>query len=178
MSEDEKNEQWGYKPDAPTEVGNSKSKTSAVSWSASEYIDHKQGSAWFLGLAGATVLLSGALYLLSKDYFGSAIVLLLGVIVGVFARRTPRQLTYELSGDGIKIEQKLYPFALFKTFSIVQDGVLTSIDFIPIKKFMPPVSAYFDPSDQNKIIAVLEQHLPYEERQLDRVERLTRRLHF
>lgn len=178
MSENAKNAGWGYKSDTPAKEQVNKAKTGAVSWLASEYIDHKQGPSWFLALAGGTVALAGVMYLLSKDYFGSGVVLMLGIIVAVFAKRTPRQLNYELSGDGLKIEQKLYPYALFKTFSIVQDGVLTSIDFMPVKKFMPPVSAYFDPADKDKIIAVLEQHLPYEERQLEAVERLTRRLHF
>ena len=170
---------WDYNSDqSEPSATNKQAKTNTVSWAASEYIDHKQGSGWFFGLTAATALLATAVYFLTKDYFATGIIVVLGVVVGLFAKRTPRQLSYELTSDGIKIEQKTYPYNLFKTFSIVQDGILTSIDFMPVKRFMPPVSAYFDPADQDKIIAILEQHLPYEERQLDGVERLSRRLRF
>ncbi len=171
---------FDYKPDNQAATATDKTPNDGLSfsWTASEYIDHKQGFAWFVALAVATVLLAVGLWLLSGDYFGSGIIITLGVVVGIFARRSPRQLKYEVSGDGLKIEEKLYPFNLFKTFSVVQDGILTSIDLTPIKRFMPPVSAYFDPGDQDKILAVLEEHLPYEEKTLDRIESLTRRLRF
>ncbi len=180
---------WQYKPggssgsDSPPELDqqNSQSQPSSgkpVNWTATEYIDHKQGALWYAALAAITLALGSGIYFLIHDYFGTAIILILGLVVGVFAARTPKNLKYELSNDGLRIEQRLYPYSLFKSFAIIQDGALVSIDLMPIKRFMPPVSAYFAPADQEKIIGALEDHLPYEQRQLDSIERLTRRLRF
>jgi len=179
---------WQYKPGGDDEAKIDESNVSStipkptsgksVSWTATEYIDHKQGALWFVVLAVITAALSAAIYLLTKDYFGTAIVLILGLIVGVFAARTPKDLNYELSDDGLRVGQRLYPYDHFKSFAIIQDGALVSLDLLPIKRFMPPISTYFAPPDQTKIIGVLEAHLPYEERRLDAIEQLTRRLHF
>jgi hypothetical protein len=41
---------------------------------------------------------------------------------------------------------------------------------------MPPVAAYFDPADEKKIMETAGNFLPYEDRQLDAIERLARRV--
>jgi len=149
-----------------------------ISWTASEYIDHKQGFSWYLLLALATVGLAAGFYLLTKDYFGAGAIVLIGLAVGIFAHRTPDQLAYVLNDDGLQIQDKSYDFGQFKSFTIIQEGPISSIEFLPLKRFMPPISIFFATKDQPKIVAVLQNHLPYEERQLDFVERLSRRLHF
>lgn len=150
----------------------------SISWQASEYIDHKQGASWFLALAAATIVIAGASYLITKDIFVVIILVLLGVSVGIFAHRTPQKLDFELSQDGLMIGKKSYPFSLFKSYSIIKDGALLSLNLSPIKRFMPPVSAYFDAADQEKINSILEDHLPYQNEELDFIERATRRLRF
>lgn len=150
----------------------------AFSWVASEYIDHKQSAGWFILLSLGTVLLAAAVYLITRDYFATAVTAIAGLIVGVFAARTPKQLTYELSPDGLRIEQKTYPYDSFKSFALISDGGMSSIDLLRVKRYMPAVSAYFAPADEQKIVNILQNNLPYEQRQLDGVERLTRRLRF
>lgn len=167
---------WEYKAD---DGGQRRARTARpVNWTASEYIDHKQGAGWFAALTLATIILAAIVYLVTKDYFATVVIVIVGIIVGVFARRTPRELKYELSADGLKIEDKLYPLHGFKSFTIIEEGPVGSLEFMPLKRFMPPVSAYFELADQKKIVAVLQNYLPYEDRQLDGVERLSRRLRF
>ena len=103
-------------------------------------------------------------------------ILVLGAIVAVFAKHNPSQVEYELSDSGLRIGDKAYSYGSFKSFSIIQDGAFKSIDLTPLKRFKPPISVYFDPKDQDKISAIIGAHLPYEERQLDTVDRLSRRL--
>lgn len=147
-------------------------------WTASEYIDHQQGATWYLMLALVTAALSAAFYLLLKDYFSSAAVIIIGAAVGAFAHRTPRQLSYEISAQGFKIADKPFGFDQFKSFAIIPGGPVSSIELDPIKRFMPPISVFFATKDQEAIITLLQEHLPYEERQLDAVERISRRLKF
>jgi hypothetical protein len=58
----------------------------------------------------------------------------------------------------------------------MQEGPLTSANLFPLKRFMPPVTAYFDPKDEEKITNVLGNYLPYEDRKMDGIDRLSRRL--
>ncbi len=43
---------------------------------------------------------------------------------------------------------------------------------------MPPLSVYFDPADETKVVSLLGGQLPLEEGGLDAVEKLARRLRF
>jgi hypothetical protein len=129
-------------------------------------------------LAIATIGLSAGIYFLTKDIFATSIIVIAGIIVGVFAGRKPRQLEYELSASGLQIGEKSYNYSLFRTFSVIKEGSLTSIVLLPAKRFMPLVSAYIAAEDEEKITKLVGEHLPYEERRPDYTERLSRRLRF
>jgi hypothetical protein len=149
-----------------------------MQWKASEFIDHQKNLAWFLPLILGGGILSGAIFLLTRDIL-STVVLLLGILTfGVYARQKPRTLTYSLSGTTISIGEKTYSYDDFRSFSIVQDGALFSVMLQPIKRFLPPLTIYFAPDDGEKIFDTLASHLPHEEREQDPVERLMRKIRF
>lgn len=183
---------WDYKPDgkevsATSDLPGSAAKAGArpksskdttISWTASEYIDHSRGTTWYLALTVGSIILSALVYLITKDYFATGVILIMGIIVGVFSRQKPKQVAYELSSSGLKAGEKVYPLNLFKSFALIREGALSSVNLIPIKRFMPPLSIYFDPGDEQKIVSLLGDHLPLEEGGLDAIERLARRLRF
>lgn len=188
----EDNSQWEYKPDgketaaapvlpnnAPkTATAERQTKDIAITWTASEYIDHTRGASWYLALTGGTAVLSAAVYLLTKDYFASGVIVFMAVILGIFSTHKPKQVTYELSSSGLKAAERNYPYNLFKSFTVIRENALCSLNFIPIKRFMPTLSVYFDPAEEKKIVELLGGHLPYEEGGLDAIELLSRHLRF
>lgn len=150
----------------------------AFSWTASEYIEHDRGGGWYFLLLIATAVLAAGVYFLTKEYFAAGTIVAVGLIVGMYARRKPRQMTYELSPSGLRIGEKMYNYGLFKSFALVKDGLLNSIQLAPLKRLMPPISVFYDAADEEKISDILGQHLPYEEAKPDTVDRLSRRLKF
>lgn len=188
----ENNSPWQYKPDSgegsepgdpasPQDDVVSRSKPASdevVSWTASEYIDHPHGAGWYGALMLGTVGLAGVIYFITKEYFATGVIVVLGVIVAVFAARKPRIVTYELGARSLKIGEKSYPYSQYKSFSIIREGSLSSVSLMPLKRMMSPISAYFAAEDEEHIVNVLGRHLPYEERKLDRIDRLTTRLRF
>jgi hypothetical protein len=46
----------------------------------------------------------------------------------------------------------------------------------PLKKLMPPITAYYKPEDEEKITDILGGHLPIEEAKPHSIDRLSRRL--
>ena len=181
---------WEYKPDdqagpkydpgpnkatpdvPPTATG------STFSWTASEYVEHDHSTGWYVVLLAATAVVGAAVFLLTKDYFATAVIGVVGILVAVFAGHKPRQVTYEISSSGLRAGDKSYPYSQFKSFAIVREGGLASINLEPLKRFAPPISAYFAPADEERITNALGQHLPYEERKADSVSRLSHRLRF
>lgn len=181
---------WQYDPGSNLASGQSNSpqeaapqvsassKGSSLAWTASEYIHHERGVGWYLLLFLGTIGLSAGVYFLTKDYFATGTIVVLGIIVAIFAGRKPNQMTYELTSSGIRVGEKAYNYNLFKSFAVVREGTLSSINLMPIKRFMPPVTAYFADADEQKITDVLGKNLPYEERKADGIDRLSRRLRF
>jgi hypothetical protein len=185
----EENSPWQYKSDegsaakdtdpSRNSAASSVAKSTApksVAWKASEYVEHQRGTGWYVLLIIITAVLAAAVYLVSKDKFATGVIAVVGVIVGVFASHKPTQINYEITDSGLSVAGKVYKYADFKSFAIVREGALSSVNLMPLRRFMPPISAYFEASDEPKIIGALGNYLPYEERKLDMVEQLSRRL--
>jgi hypothetical protein len=186
MDRDE-NTPWQYKPDAKSskrdpdnaespEVASKNRTSRTVNWEAMEFIDHPRGAGWYALLILGTLALATVVYLLAKDAVAAVIIVMLGIIIGIFATQKPKTVKYEISDSGLSIDGKSYNIANYKSFAVIREGDLVSINLFPLKRLMPPLSAYFDPKDEKKITEVLGEYLPYENRQLDSIERLARRL--
>jgi hypothetical protein len=172
------NSNWKYTPgeDSEQPEPSSKSASSEVSWQAAEFIEHPHGAGWYGLLGLVTIALTVVVYLLTKDIFATATIPVVGIIVGAFAGHKAGVAQYEISSSGMSVNGKNYPYGLFKSFSILREGSLSSVNLFPMKRFMPPVSAYFESAQEEKIANALGSYLPYEERQMDAVDKLSRRL--
>jgi hypothetical protein len=149
-----------------------------VSWTASEFIDHRRGVIWYSWLALATVALTVLVYWLTKDYFAAAVIAVLGLIVAAVSQWKPRQLQYRLTDKGLHIEQKFYPYSQFKFFSIIHENDLSSLVLSQTKRYLPPLSVFIDADDEPAITELVGEHLPLQPGNADRIEQLSRRLRF
>lgn len=151
---------------------------SQVNWTASEFIAHHKSTNWYMALAGIGFLITVIVFLITRDIFSTAVVIVGTVLFGVMASRQPRQMPYQVDTHGIIIGQKGYPYGDFRSFSVVDEGPFSSIVFMPLKRFQPPLSIYYPPEEENEIVEVLAQHLPMHEHQHDLTEQLMRRIRF
>lgn len=161
----------------PEEVPSNPEQTE-ITWTASEFVAHEKSASWYMGLAVAAAAIAGLIYLITRDFVSVGVVLFGAFMLGVYGARQPRQLDYSIDPSGVTIGQKYYPFSDFRTFSIIPEGAFSSIVFMPLKRFAPPTTIYYDPKDENSIVAVLSNSLPFEEGKHDAVERLMRRIRF
>ena len=150
----------------------------AITWTASEFIAHHKTPAWFGSLAGITAAVSGLVYLLTRDVISAGIVVFAAVLFGIAAARQPRQLEYELNSRGIQIGARHYRFDGFRCFSVVPEGGLSSIIFMPMKRFAPLITIYFDSKDEHRIVNLLNNSLPFEDYKHDPIDQLMHRIRF
>ncbi|OGL30238.1 hypothetical protein A3D14_02850 [Candidatus Saccharibacteria bacterium RIFCSPHIGHO2_02_FULL_47_12] len=171
---------WQFKDDdtSASSASTPKIQVDSVQWSASEFIEHSKSAGWYMLLAVGGLLLAGVVYVLTKDVVSTAMVVIVAAVFGVFAARRPRVLNYSVNGTGINVGNKYYPYSNFKSFSIVREGNIGSIWLMPLKRFMPVLTIYFEPADEPKIIGVISQFLPVEASRLDAVDKLMHRLRF
>lgn len=148
-----------------------------ISWQASEYIHHQKGFLWFAGFGGVVVVLVGVAVWLQAWTF-VALIIVMAIAFLVYALRKPRALQYILTPDDIQIGHKAYHYKDFRAFGIIPDGDIFSVQLIPVKRFMPAITIYFEEKDGERIVDALGTHLPMEQLEHDAVDRLMRRLRF
>ena len=149
-----------------------------IRWTASEFIDHQKSSGWFLGLAGAGLVVAAVVYLLTQDIFATAVIAILAFIFGVGAARKPRVLEYSIDASGITIGNRHTPYEGFRSFAVVSEGPIESIILLPTKRWSPPLSVYFAPEDGDKIIDTLSAFVPFENHDPGLIDKFLHRIHF
>lgn len=118
-------------------------------------------------------------FLLTKgEIFTPAIIIIVAILFGIMAARKPRELPYSIDATGLHIGDKSYSFGNFKSFSVVQEEGIESIWLLPLQRFAPGLSIYFAPGDRDRILAILDDFLPVEEKELDLVDRLMHKIRF
>lgn len=154
------------------------SQDSAITWTASEYVNHHKNFGWYASLFIIAGVAAALIYLVTKDMVSAVVVVVAAVVFGVYAARPPKVQHYAIDDHGVGIGPKLYAYNELKSFSVIDEGPFASITFMPMKRFMPALSIYYDPQDEEKIINALSQHLPMEQRDHDLVEKLMRKIRF
>jgi hypothetical protein len=76
------------------------------------------------------------------------------------------------------IGQKFYDWGMFKSFSVIEEDAINSIYLTPLKRFMPAISVYYSPDDEEKILTTISNYLPHEERARDFIDKLMHRIRF
>lgn len=150
----------------------------SIEWTGSEFIAHQKGASWYLAFFFAALLAAAFVYLITREFVSTGVILVVAVLFGIAANHKPRVLAYRLDSSGLTIGQKFYPYANFKSFALVDEGAFESISFIPLKRFLPTVNIYFPPDDADKILDVLAANLPMEQRKQGLVDSAARRIRF
>lgn len=149
-----------------------------VTWTASEFVEHDKSASWYLQFLLAVVVGLGLMYFITRDVVSVGILALLAVVFLIVARRKPRVLSYAVTRQGVRVGAKMYLYGAFKSFAVVDEGAIHSIMLLPLKRFMPSITLYYDPQDEARIIDMLGAALPEEERQQDSVDRFMRKIRF
>lgn len=168
------NDDYSYRTDtAQKDIQNA-----GIIWSASEFVSHQKNKRWYVLLAVSIIVVSGILYLVTREVFSIVVVIVLGTALGVFGAVKPKTLDYSVGDEGMQIGPKQFPYTAFHSFAVIDDAAIAYIQLLPQKRFMAPISIYFAPDDEKKIVDYLGKHLPLEHKKRDFTDRLASRIHF
>jgi hypothetical protein len=165
-------------PAAPPAASASTPSEGTISWTASEFVAHEKSPGWYGILVLVSVIIAALIYLITRDIISTAVVIIAALAFAVLAGRKPKQLQYQLSNAGMTIGNKQFGYNMFKSFSVVPEGAFSSIVFRPLKRFSPLTTIYYAPDDEEKIIILLSDHLPFEEHKPDPIDNMMRRIRF
>lgn len=130
-----------------------------VSWQALEYEEKEKSNDWFWAL-GVIIITSSIASIIYQNYFFATLIILGGVLLGFFAKRTPIMVIYELNDKGLQIRSRLYPYKNIKSFYIhtnQNDGFAYGPTlFIKTERiFMPIISIPVEYEITEKIYSIL-----------------------
>ena len=87
------------------------------SWTALEYEEKERSTDWFWAW-GVFVVTGAITAIIYNNYFFSAVLIFGGVLLGIFAKKKPVNIAYELNEKGLKIGSYLYPYENIKAFFV------------------------------------------------------------
>ncbi len=149
-----------------------------ISWTAAEFIAHDKTARWYGLLLLSAALSAGLVLLLTRDIISTSVVLVGAIILAIYAARQPKQQTYQANINGISVGQRYHSYEEFRSFAVTSEGGLTSIVFMPLKRFSPLTTVYCKPGDEDQIIDLFADILPFEEHTYDAFDRLMQRIRF
>ena len=159
-------------------VGTDTENPQTISWTASEFIAHNKTFGWYAGLVVVALILAAGIHLITKDFVAPAVVIVAAAFLGYYGSHKPRELEYRLDRRGISVGERQFSYDAFRSFSVIPEGAFSSIVFMPLKRFALPLTLYYAPQDETKIVNILSDQLPLEERRPDAIDRLMHRIRF
>ncbi|MCL2371270.1 hypothetical protein FWC63_00810 [Candidatus Saccharibacteria bacterium] len=132
-----------------------------VEWEASEYTIGRRGTSFYIAFTLA-VLSLGALAVLIRSWTFLAVIVVAAVALIVHTMSKPPIVKYSISKDLVKINDREYALADFKSYSLSGTGAKpTSIIFIPKKRFGTQTELQLPKDfDIKKVQKLLEAKLP------------------
>lgn len=149
-----------------------------VRWSASEFIAHEKNGSWYAMLIAGTIILSVIVFIITREWFSIVAIIILAIALAVFGKLKPRVLDYAIAPDTISVGEKQFTYDMFTSFAVIEDGGMTSLQLLPQKRFMVPITLYLDPAQADEIIETLGEYLPFEHRERDLTDRISSRFRF
>src|SRR6266568_1571705 len=174
---------WAFMTDndtatAPDSDAGASVQPDSIQWTASEFIAHQKSAGWYLVLAFSAIILAALTYLISHDLSSATVVIVVAIFLAAIAGHKPRELQYSVNPKGFTVGHRSYTYGMFKSFSIVQEGAFSSVLFMPLKRFMPPVTIYYLPEDESKVVEMLGAYLPLAPVRNDLLDKFLERIRF
>ena len=132
----------------------------------------------YIALGVGAAVITFIVFVISRSLMSGIVVALASVVLGVYAARKPETKQYVIDEQGVKIGDKSFSYSDFKSFSIMEEDAVNSVWLRPLKRYSPTTVMYYSPEDEEKIIMMLENFLPEEDRDQDMIEWITRRIRF
>ena len=150
----------------------------AINWEMDEYLNHKRGPYWYAVLIIAALGLGGLAWLITSEIIAPLAIFLLAGCVIVFSLKKPSRHKYTLSSLGLKIGSRLYNYAAFKNFSLIEENGVTALYLVTSQRLMPPLTIYLPSNKDKVIIQTLSHYIAYVPRSLQWSDRLVQHLRF
>ncbi|MEK7599394.1 MAG: hypothetical protein AAB474_03030 [Patescibacteria group bacterium] len=133
-----------------------------ISWSAPEYDYRTKSKEWYwaIGILSAALVIMAVLM---KNFLFAIFIVLAGFTTALYGAKRPAIAKFTVSGSGIQIADRFYPYESLKSFWINYDPPQKKeISVISKKMFMPRLTLPIGETDPNELQKILARTLKEE----------------
>ena len=148
----------------------------AITWEAPEYLHIKKSPDWYWAVGILTVGIF-VVALIFNNYLFGIFVLVGGFTVALYGARPPRVMRFTISGEGIRIENRVYPFETLKSFWIFyRPPDIKELSVESEKLIMPRIQIPLGDTNPVEVRAFLKQFLSEQQQEESLIDSVTRLL--
>jgi len=148
----------------------------SITWTASEFVAHDKSVGWYSMLILGSVLVAAIIFFFTRDLVSGSVVIIAGLLLAVYGSHKPRQVQYVVDKRGVGVGQRRHGYDEFRSFSVVSEGAFSGLVLMPLKRFALPLTMYYAPADEDRILGLLSDQLPLEEHRPDAIDTLLKRI--
>lgn len=160
----------------PKQAAATKKPLQAVAWTAPDSLKGNFSAGWYL----KATLFFGAITVASVLWLDSLISAILFVVVYIaliIYTKHPAQITnYNLSEDGLFINDQVYNLADFASFGLIEDRDFFSVILLPNKRLATSLTLNFKKKDGEAIVDFLGAIMPMRQIEENLIDKIIRRL--
>jgi hypothetical protein len=136
-----------------------KNKNKMIAFKAQSHLYFEKGLGWSVSMAMLLLLLV-ALFIYLKQYLGAVVVIVLGVVLYTYSNVPAKEISCLVSGEGIKIGERFYPYSSLKAFWIAQSAPYPILYLESVHRFKAPLSVSLGKEPPEPIRRILLEYLP------------------
>ncbi len=135
--------------------------TNMIEWQTFEHAPVQRGADWYFATGLIVVALAAALIIFGNVLL-AAVIIIAFILTVAAGRKEPRQIRVRIDGEGVLIEDHLYPYDNLESFFVDKDREVLLLK--SKKVFMPHIVVMLaDYVEVGDISEVLEENLEEEE---------------
>ncbi|TSC78445.1 MAG: Uncharacterized protein G01um101429_776 [Parcubacteria group bacterium Gr01-1014_29] len=131
-----------------------------ISWQAPEYTQYKRSPDWYwsVGILTIGIFITALVF---HNILFAIFILLAGFTIALYGARPARVVTFTLLGEGIRIQDRVYPYEMLKSFWIFYHPPnIKEISVESHKFIMPHIKIPLGDTNPVTVRAYLQQFMP------------------
>jgi hypothetical protein len=137
-------------------------RTETISWEATEHHHVEKGSDWYWAL-GIIALVGATIAVIFGNILFAIVIVLGAIVMTIVSRREPSFIPFAITPRGVRVDDRLYPYATIESFCVDEDGPLgPQLILKSNAAFRPLIVIPLPPEAVGEIDDILAERLPEE----------------
>jgi hypothetical protein len=149
-----------------------------LEWIAPEFIKYKRDKNWFI-LPGVVALALVAIAIILKNFLFTVGIIIAAFVVYFYAVKEPRKIKFSISGKGVRVDNRIFPFEDLKSFWIFYNPPeIKELSIRSKKMFIPYIKIPLGDQNPAEVRKLLLRFIPERKHNESAVDTWARKLRF